>query len=462
MTRAANGTRLVYGEITRSRKPEFLAAGFAGRHFFPHHVCHLPKCGPDGYRLAQRMCSEQQPDAQSELVLYAAPELARQFPAELWFDDDLIWHQQHFGRTGQVATANLRVKGRDLYSMVLVSDLVQRISRRPREKSRIENRFKGWPRMLLNALLAYAAENGFLNLYVPRSAWALRHTDPRRTVGPALFERIYDRPPELYAAEAAGDWWRIDVAANRDRVIVPELRNEPLPDEKVICICHDVEEGLGHVDCDPAYARVADEAAAAALAKMARVEQSAGIRATYNVVGCLFDRVEPVVSAHGHELAFHSYNHVLKEEQLAACRKVDYRLKGYRPPQSRLTGELSDAALCFHNFEWLASSVRSLGCDQPRLENRLVKIPIQFDDWPMYAQGVDYGLWREKAVAAVRSADFIAFSLHDCYAQFWLSDYARLLEEIQSLGTIRTLNEVSARMLLANALPPPGASGTLS
>jgi len=452
---------LFYGEITQSRKPEFLARGFRGRHFFPHLIYHLPKCGPDGYRLAKRMCSETEPNVQSEFVLYAAPELAREFPDELWFDDDLIWHQQQFGRAGQVATANLRADGRDLYAMVLVSDLVQRISRRPREKSRIENRFKGWPQMLLNALLAYAAENGFADFYVPRSEWALRHTDPKRTVGPALFEHIYDRPLALYSAVAAGNWWRIDVTAARGRVIVPELRTEPVPAEKIICICHDVEGGLGHTDCDPPYAKLAEEIAPSALAEMARVEQSAGIRSTYNVVGCLFDKVAPVVSVHGHELSFHSYNHVLNEEQLASCRKVDYRLKGYRPPQSRLTDELADTALCFHNFEWLASSSRSLACERPRLENRLVKIPIQFDDWPMYAHGVLYAQWRERALDMVRSADFIAFSLHDCYAQFWLSDYARLLEEIQSMGTIRTMNEVSARMLLANALPPPGAAGRI-
>ena len=43
---------------------------------------------------------------------------------------------------------------------------------------------------------------------------------------------------------------------------------------------------------------------------------------------------------------------------------IDYRIKGYRPAQSRITAELTDANLAFHNFEWLASSRYSLG-DHP-------------------------------------------------------------------------------------------------
>ena len=50
----------------------------------------------------------------------------------------------------------------------------------------------------------------------------------------------------------------------------------------------------------------------------------------------------------------------------------------------RITAELTDENLCFHNFEWLASSAYSFGFAEPRLQNRIVKIPIHFDDFPMY------------------------------------------------------------------------------
>lgn len=457
MSNEYHGFNSRFGEINASRKPQFVERGFKGRHFFPHRVYHLPKCGPDGYKLSQWMCQEQDPATQSELILYATPGLAAQFSDDLWFDDDLVWHQQQFGRAGQVATANLRAHGTDLYSMVFVSDLVQRISRRPVEKSRVENRFKGWPFMLLNAILVAAADNGFSRVFVPRSQWAMQHTDPNRTVQPALFERIYDQPVRLYSPRISDNWWIIDVPGNRDRLVKPEEQFEALPDEKSICICHDIERGLGHLDCDPDFAALADQTSPHHLVQMATIEQATGVRATYNVVGCLMDEVAPLVKALGHEVAFHSYNHVISEDQLAACRKVDYRIKGYRPPQSRITHELTDSALCFHNFEWLASSAGSLGFHQPRLDNRLVKIPILFDDWTMYSEGKSYDQWRDDALQKIASSSFVAFSLHDCYARFWLPGYAELLSEIHTMGRIRTMNEISAKILFANCLNPPGS-----
>lgn len=62
-----------------------------------------------------------------------------EFPEELFFDNDIVWHQQQLGKIGQVSTSNLTLDGNDLYSMVHVSDLVQRISRRREFKTRIEN-----------------------------------------------------------------------------------------------------------------------------------------------------------------------------------------------------------------------------------------------------------------------------------------------------------------------------------
>ena len=434
-----------FHDIDVSRKSEFVQLGYKGRHFFPHRFYHLPKCGPDGFKLAQRMCGEHDPNRLSELVLYAGADMVREFPNDLFFDEDVVWHQQQFGRPGQLATANLRAHDNELYSMVHISDLVQRISRRPEYKSRIENRFKGWPRMLINAILAHATENDFKRVFLPTSALAIANTDPKRSVQRPLFERVYDHPLACFDTARIDGWWVLEVARNRARVVLPTRGCEPIPDaDKVICICHDIERGLGHRDCDPEFARAADRTCMDHLLKMAEIEHSLGIRATYNIVGCIMNEVRQQIEALGHEVAFHSYNHVLTDPQLGACRSVDYRIKGYRTPQSRLTEELTDAALCYHNFEWLASSAHSLGVVAPILENGIVKIPVHFDDFELYAESTPYEKWERKALDRIQKQQFVALGLHDCYAGFWLPHYRGFLRKISSLGVFLTLNEVAS------------------
>lgn len=145
-----NAARLSqFREIARDRADEFFYRGYKRRLFFPHRIYYLPKCGPDGFKLANSMCGDCELDQLWETVIYATPPLIHGFPEEFFFDDDLIWHQQQFGKIGQIATANLVVDGDRCYSMVHISDLVQRISRRREYKTRIENRFKGWNHMLL-------------------------------------------------------------------------------------------------------------------------------------------------------------------------------------------------------------------------------------------------------------------------------------------------------------------------
>jgi len=444
--------RLAFGDMPASRKRDFLSKSYRGRQFFAHRVVHLPKCGPDGYKLARRMCSELDPNALSEMILYAAPELADAFPDELWFDDDLIWHQQQFGRTGQVATVNLRRHGADLYSMAHVSDLVQRISRWPAYKSRVEDRFRHWPKILLNAILDHALRNGFNRLFVPRSRLAMKNTDPARTVGPELFERVYDRAVRRFSPTQTRDWWIVDIAKNRDLIIPLEPGSEPIGTEKTICICHDIERGLGHLDCDPDFARWADDHAPDHLQRMVEIERDRGVSATYNVVGTLLDQVRPLIEGAGHEVAFHSFNHVISQEQLRRCRSLDYRIKGYRPPQSRVTRELSDSALCHENFEWFASSRHSLGFSEPKMKNRIAKIPILFDDFAMHDKHQPFEEWRNNALGIIRSSSFVAFSLHDCYAGFWLDYYPEFLDEISQLASFSTLNQVAAELTFRESL----------
>jgi len=60
-----------YREIDEARRPEALAKGYRHRHFFPHQTRYVPKWGPDGFRLAMRMCGAGTAAEAWEIVLYA-------------------------------------------------------------------------------------------------------------------------------------------------------------------------------------------------------------------------------------------------------------------------------------------------------------------------------------------------------------------------------------------------------
>jgi hypothetical protein len=85
-------------------------------------------------------------------------------------------------------------------------------------------------------------------------------------------------------------------------------------------------------------------------------------------------------------------------------------------------------------------------------QNRLVKIPIHFDDFPLYKQGVAFGDWEKKAMATIEQNAFIAFGLHDCYAELWLPHYREFLNQIAGLGAFKTLDQVANETILANAI----------
>jgi hypothetical protein len=231
-----------YREISPERTDEFLAKGYKYRHVFAHQLYFLPKCGPDGFQLARQMCGSNRLDESWEIVLYAHACELNEFPEPIFFDDELCWHQQQFGKAGQVAAVDLVLRGTDLYSMAHQSDLVQRASRQRQFRTRLQNVFKGWNHMLLNAILNFAVEHSVQNIYTPTATLALRNTDPARKVQRALFERIYDQQVQaLFRTTAAGEWWKIDVKESLHRLIRPETKIEAWPQDKVICLCHDIE-----------------------------------------------------------------------------------------------------------------------------------------------------------------------------------------------------------------------------
>ena len=465
-----------FHEASAERAAEYVGKGGKRRDFFPHRIFYLPKCGPDGFKLAERMGGWSDLDSMWELVLFAEAPVLEGLPPDLFFDRDIVWHQQHLGRLGQVATANLVEQGDTVYSMVHQSDLVQRIGRRREHRTHVENRLHGWDQLLLNGILYFALQRGRRTVLTPSADLAIRHTDRTRSPQRELFERIYDRHvQQRFRARRQGEWWAFDVRENRAQIVELVGGAEPAPAQKVICVCHDVERDYGHRDVDPALAATARASAPGHLEQMLQVEQAAGVRATYSVVGALLPEVRQPIEQVGHSLAFHSFDHrawrrrgllarglvalrrprVHPDDQLGLCRRVDYRIRGYRPPQSRLTPDLGDERLCFHNFEWLASSARSLGHSEPTMQRRLVKIPIQLDDYPMYHVALPYEVWEQRALATMELAPFVAFSLHDCYGAYWLPRYRRLLDAVRARGALWTLDEVANEVILRHAWPGP-------
>lgn len=487
---------MFFREITEARRDEFVNKGVKARYFFPHRLYYLPKCGPDGFASAERLFPDAVPNQLWQVVLYAAPSAIADLPPELFFDDDIIWHQQHLGRAGLVATANLVLRGDTLYTNNHLSDLVQRISRRRELKSRIENRFKGWNHMLLNGILNFAVERNLKRILMPTAELVVSMTDPKRrqTLNRELFDRIYDHHVCAYfRAERAGLWWAIDVPQHRDRLVEP-VKNQvgSSTKSKTICIYHDVERGIGHAGIDPQLEAYANTNASQALEEMLSVERRVGIRATYSAVGIFLPDVRASIAKDGHCIAFHTFDHRIGAgaahqfgqflesralggrrryarmmrkamrwllpaaprgavSQLEACRRIDYRVKGYHPCQSALTPKSIDANLCYYNFEWLALPAERVGSQAPHVENRVVKIPVQLDDCGLYYHRVEYQNWEQLVLKAIEENELVVLGLHDCYSQYWLPGYCKMLERICQWGTFKTLDQLAAETFLASA-----------
>lgn len=460
-----------YLEISMNQKAEAFSKGYRKRDFIPHQAYFLPKCGPDGYQQAKSMGKQTYVNACWEILLYAISPVIDEFHTDLFFDSDILYHEQQFGRMGHIATVNLYIDQDRMYTNCHQSDLVQRISRRRDLKTRVEKVFAGWNSMLWNAILTFAQNKNLKEVYSPTADFARVHTDKKRVVQRELFDRIYDRDVNrLFNPVKQGDWWRVDVEKHRHQIIQASCKKTMQPKGKTICICHDVERGLGHLDVDPPFAHHANATAPLHLSRMLKIEHEAGIKTSYNVVGSFLGEVKEPITEEGHCLAFHSYNHEVGTRpsnffqkmvskywepqgppQLKPCREVDGRLKGYRPPQSRMTSELRAENLCHYNFEWLASSVSSIQSKTPMMKNRIVYIPIHFDDFPLYRHGISYDDWEKKALECIEASEFVSFGLHDCYGEFWLPHYQKFIEKVKQLGQVKTFDEIASEVILASS-----------
>lgn len=276
-----------------------------------------------------------------------------------------------------------------------------------------------------------------------------------------LFERIYDSPGRHYscrrAVEGPAEYWEVPVSENSQRVVhlEPATSIHETEPGTSICIFHDIEENID-TNISPLDCRKS-------LAAMLDIEKRFDIKASYNVLGTLFrsKRDEIWGMDPSHSLAFHSFNHDLSDEsQLVRCREVDLQVRGYRPPRSVITAELTEYRLSYLNFEWIASGESSLDTLSCCLHNGMVRIPILTDDYPLVAANMDYGAWESELLECARNSRFIAFGLHDCYAPLWLHSYPKFLEKLHSIGTFVTADQVCDQVfwLKGAELSPRAAS----
>ena len=434
----------------------FVRMGLAPRNTFSHYAILIPKAYPDSRLLLERRGISDR--VLKTGVFYQLNLYTSEFyglPDELFTDPEINWHRQQFGQKGLVASAGLWARGSRMIISTLQSDLCQQLHRHRQlgrsYKTRVETRFKYWRRLLFNAVMDACLDGDIGVLYSPTGRQIVAHT--RKRIEPGLFHRIYDTPTDEYECQRilhqGSEYWKIPIKRNAARIV--RLRLDSLSAANVvptrgICVFHDIEENI-------------DTAISAAecqrnLERMLRIELEFGLSATYCILGKIFDRARNLIldSNRYHAIGFHSADHNLaRMDQLPRCRDIDLRVRGYRPPKSQITRELTDENLTYHNFEWLASSSRSFGYNDGILQNGIVKIPIHQDDHSLFAGRKDYAQWESELLERVRSSPLVGFSLHDCYAGRWLDRYPALLEKLSRLGKFATADEVSDRMYLAAA-----------
>jgi hypothetical protein len=434
----------------------FIERGFRAREFFPHEVIALPKPYADTHLcLEGRGVSRRRIAAGRHVQLNVYSNWLSGFPDALFTDPAVNWHGQQFGKKGLSAAAGLFIEDRTGVVTYLQSDICQQIYRSPSLKqaasARLDTRFRYWYRILFNAILDFAADRGLDIVHSPTADHIIGATKKR--IDPGLFTQIYDSVAERYVCRRTAidraEYWSVALQDNHDRIA--RLHPGPMPEipasgRKVICICHDIESNID--------TRVPERECREALDRMLAIERAHGVRATYQVLGRLFHDTAPIIAASDrHALAFHSYDHQVGDpSQLARTREVDLQVKGYRPPQSAITADLSDYILAYWNFEWLLSSARSLGFPEPRVENGIVKIPVHLDDWPLHTGELTRTQWMALLRDEIQKREVVVISLHDCYARRWLDWYPELLTELQGLGELWTCEQVVNRERLRSAL----------
>jgi hypothetical protein len=437
----------------------FAGKGFARREIFDHNVIAVPKAYPDAQLLLERRGlrpNELQRGQFYQLNLYTTDFYG--LPDDLFTHPEINWHRQQLGQKGLIAAAGLWIRRSVATISTLQSDLCQQLYRHATLKrlckTQVDTHFRYWYAILFNAILDLCLDFKILTIYSPTGHQVVVNT--RKAVQPDLFCRIYDYPSEAFDCHkvtfADAQYWEIPVQANRSRLASLAMKNGgPRRDdtEAQLCIFHDVEE---NIDTRISSAECADN-----LARMLEIERSFGFNTTYDVLGMLFERKKDLIYASNprHSIGFHSFNHDLGDlAQLPKCRSVDLRVRGYRPPKSRITSELTNYRLAQLNFEWFACSARRLGHSACRLENGIVRIPIHLDDHSLF-MGKPYEQWESELLGQARAIPYFGLGLHDCYAGKWLGHYADLLEKLLTKKQVVSADEICDSIFLDPPAQPP-------
>ena len=447
----------------------FERLGIPHRHTFNHYAVIIPKAYPDSRLVLERRgVSDRVMKTGTfyQLNLYTTD--FHQLPEALFTDHDVNWHNQQFGQKGLIAAAGLWVRDSRATITLIQSDVCQQLYRhrelRRSCKTRVESRFKYWYRFLLNAVLDACLDADIATLYSPTSQQIVSHIT--KCIKPDLFLRIYDSPEHAYQCrrivDSGTEYWEVPLKPNAARIVRLRRVKWGGPSEdglRKICIVHDIE---GNVDTAVSALECWNN-----LERMLRLEKELGVSATYCILGRSFHRARNVIIDfnHRHAIGFHSMDHDLANlNQLLQCREVDLRVRGYRPPKSRITNELSDENLAYHNFEWLASSVYSFGHNDCILRNGIVKIPIHVDDYHLFTGCKDYLKWKSALCDRAGLCSLFGVGLHDCYAGKWLEYYPELLSKLALLGKFVTADEVCDEMYLqaVNAIAPRGILGRMA
>ena len=435
---------------------DFVKAGIPARDWFNHYVVVLAKQYSDTFLCLSRRDMPSPVAGLStfrQMNLYATD--VDGLPEALFSDKRINWHQQQLGLKGHVASAGMYLHNRDdAFVLWLQSDLCQQLYRhaelREQCRTQVDSRFGHWHQVLLNAILDFCLDRNMKTLYVPTGDSVLRLT--RKRIWPQLFRRVYDdvfRRLDCGRCIVGGvEYWRTPILENLSR-IAPLRNHDPMAiaPPSGVCIFHDIEE---NVDTEVAKADCKRW-----LLEMLGIERAASVPVTCSVLGSLFAEKLPDLAAHDvRSLAFHSYDHdVDGSPQLPRVRKVDLQVRGYRPPRSVITPELSDRELSFHNFEWLLSSAASLQSSHVFLVNGLVKIPVHLDDYALHSGRLTLSQWFDALSGLLDQLPLVVVGLHDCYAGHWIGSYGKLLERLRDAGRFWTCDQIADTVFLASDAP---------
>ena len=429
-----------YRLIDSSRRNEFIKRGHDKKYFFPHKFYYLPKSGPDGIQAADFLLGNITSNHYVEVVLYALPPLLDKFPQDLFFDKKLVWHQQHYYLPGHIATADFVVFNNTIYLLTYLSDTVQRIACYPQYQSSIKRRFKGWLRCLINAVLNYAVENKINTIYSPRADFRIQFTDPDREVKLPFFQRIYDQTLlKTLNITKEGNWWRIDLDKNLDKIILANKVDETLENKKIISLSHDIDSAIDKET----------------LNTIAQMEKDSGIKANYHIPIAPLNDLRQVVESQNHSCSFIAENdffHKESENALPKCRKIDYRVKGVKKSQYLQEGLLNDDSLKCHNFEWIVIPSSELNANSSTFEKGLIKIPIHIHQDAFGSKQQDFTRWEEAVHHHLKTNTLTVIDFPIDLVSDNLDAYKQLLREISQLGSVKTFDEISAEIFFRHAL----------